>query len=158
MKNRKLMYVLVPLVVAIWGTIVFRIFSGMKGENRDIPAAGPPVLLPGEKEKEDYQLIADYPDPFLNSHVMPGETDVVQSPPRPLPEPPPVKPPLTWPSLKYGGIIKNIKVNKEFALIQMSGKEYLARQGEMIGELQLLRIYKDSVLVSFQNEKRTIKK
>ena len=65
---------------------------------------------------------------------------------------------MKWPSLAYGGMIKNQKSDKSLAMIKVQGKDKLMKEGDVIGKLQIEKIYADSIKVSYDNHKKTISK
>ena len=64
----------------------------------------------------------------------------------------------TWPTVIYGGMIRNQKTNQQLALITVNGNNEVLSPGEIYQEVEVLKIYKDSVQLAFGNEKRFIKK
>lgn len=65
---------------------------------------------------------------------------------------------VPWPNIIYGGMIKNQKSSSQIAMININQQDNLMKVGDEIYGIQLLKIYKDSILVSFQKEKRMIVK
>jgi hypothetical protein len=66
------------------------------------------------------------------------------------------KKPIEWPLLIYGGIVKNMTSDNTICLVKINGKSKMFKSGDMKEDIKLLKIYKDSVVVSFYNEKKTI--
>src|ERR1700753_1159389 len=68
MKNKKLTYILIAVVVGVWGMILYRVFDTV-GENDDAPVT---AFIPKDKEPlNDYaiqpdttRLLLNYRDPF----------------------------------------------------------------------------------------------
>ena len=63
-----------------------------------------------------------------------------------------------WPSISYGGMIKNCKSVKVIALVNINKKSNLMQQGETKYEIELLKIYNDSIEVKFSGVKKYIRK
>ena len=164
MKNKKLMYILLPLVIIIWGAIVYKIISNYTGGNDT------GIVLSDEKTKvlpvniaDTFSLILNYPDPFLK-----GEAQVYNYTKTILPQANYNKTTVNtaktkenvqvnWPVIVYGGIIKNKGNNKTCSIIKINGVEYLMNVGGTYKDVTLIKVYKDSAIVQYKNIKKTIK-
>ena len=160
MKNKKLIYILLPLTAIIWGMIVYRIFfdtnaqeeSSLFVQNKSTQnrAVAPP---------DTFELLLNYPDPFLKHErrVIPN-TDVSTT--KKEAEPKPQKPAevVNWPAIKYGGLVRQVNQENELAIVTINGSSQLMKTGETVNDIKLIKIYNDSIIVSFQTQKRTIKK
>ena len=90
MKNKKLTYILVPLVLIVWGLIIYRIFNTIHNTD-DSPLLNTPIAtINGEKNTllDTFSLQLNYRDPFLgNLHRKisnENATKVVKRAPTPL--------------------------------------------------------------------------
>ncbi|MBA7590112.1 hypothetical protein ES708_32214 [subsurface metagenome] len=65
MKNRKLLYILIPASVIIWGAIAINIINNLR-RSTDYKQENylPFSESSSDSVEEGYTLIADYPDPF----------------------------------------------------------------------------------------------
>jgi hypothetical protein len=160
MKNKKVIYILLPLVILIWGTILYRILKNIAPE--ESVSSGKSYIPSLETARADtFSLIADYPDPFLSrtSAPAPEPQSIAPLQPRePVIKPEPVKPVITWPSVKYSGIIRNIKNDRQLGVLQINGKDHLVSQNQSIGGIEVLQVYKDSVLLLYSGEKKVFRK
>ena len=160
MKNKKLTYFLIALVVFVWGLIFYNIFKGVFNGNKNY------VIANIQKKKvkdiiitpDTFTIKANYRDPFLTKTYVAKKTKkkIVKKPVIKKPIEP--KPPIRWPVIKYLGSIKNQKTNKEVAIININGKEKLISVGDTVTGVRLLKIYGDSVQVVYQKEKKVIRK
>ncbi len=169
MRNKKTTYLLIGLVVIVWGAIVYQIFDHVKGV--DPIDSG---LLAFQNDStfslvdSSYTLKLNYKDPFLKGGYVASTTagpKAVENNSRSgirrrirQATPPPTKPAIVWPEIVFSGIILNDKTNEELGLIQIGESSYLFREGETRKDLHLLNLYPDSVQVKFQEEIKTIKK
>jgi hypothetical protein len=161
MKNKKLLYVLIPAVLVIWGIIAFRIYRAVY---RSDQAQMGFMHQSSNSEKATIQdtinLIANYPDPFLkevysssiegsvNSSILIRDFSTeVQN-----------QPTIIWPEVRYGGRIKNSSHNKDVFLIQIGTTNYLLKPGEIVENVKLLNADKDSIIMEYQNQQKTIKR
>lgn len=160
MKNKKLIYVLLPAVLVIWGIIFYRIFNAAGGDDNissfsDTGAREAQV----SSYADTFSIIGDYRDPFMGKlAIAERPKPVMRTQPRAKEEKPqpPVK--IAWPSIGYSGMIKNQKSAVQLAMMQVNGQSYTLKAGQSAEGVQLVKIFRDSVEVIFQNEKRTIRK
>ena len=66
MNNKKNLYILLPLVLGLWGYIAFRIFVQVNPDVETLPMDKLPLLEKNKKEeKKEYVLYLNYSDPFF---------------------------------------------------------------------------------------------
>ena len=160
MKNKKLLYILIPATVILWGIIVFKIVSHLK--NRSIYSED--YYLPEMKPEADsvfkaYKLLANYNDPFRinkrsyssgqkkETKKTPVQTTNLRHERRNQQR-------IFWPSVTYSGTIINMQ--KQVALIQIDMKNFLMMEGEEQNMVKLQRLFPDSVIMVFEGETKTI--
>jgi len=156
MKNKKLLYILIPGTLIVWGMIIYRIFKTVNTEEN---LFGQYLEINTRQDNSNindtFSINPDYRDPFLgktNKKV----TDSKQTTKTIVPKI--AKAAIPWPSIVFGGIIKNQKSNKQLALVQINGQGYTMKPGEIINDVQLNKIYRDSIEVRFQKEKKFVSK
>ncbi|MFY9310325.1 MAG: hypothetical protein WAQ28_14870 [Bacteroidia bacterium] len=168
MKNKKLTYILIPLVAGLWGTILYKIFHTVNNKNNDFVINA--NILTGSMKSESaidtFTINPDYNDPFLGKGIkkpvpsgdqIPAvvNTTQVKKPEKQAPAQPAL---ANWPGIIYNGIVKNQKSNKQLAMIQVNGQASIMQEGDVTMDLKLLHITKDSIELMFQNEKKIFKK
>lgn len=173
MKNKRLLYLLLPTVLVIWGLIFQRIWSAAQGN--DDQESAPTITLTSLTEsaasQRPPQLLLNYSDPFKASNpaasirdiptAVSGPNDFGQ-PLRPatlnLPIAPPAVTavPVVWPQLKYLGFINNPRVDRRIALLAIDEKEDMVKTGENRQGILVAKIYRDSVQLVLQGSKKTI--
>jgi hypothetical protein len=154
MKNKKAVYILMPLVVLIWAIIFYRIFSAASGEDGNTGFQSMDQLPEQEADtNQTFTIAANYPDPFLKTAALVSVKKVEKKPPV-------VKPivNIKWPNIVYGGTIKNQQSKKQVALVEINGTSNMMRLNEEVGGVQLKRIYNDSIEVVFQQQRKMIVK
>jgi type II secretory pathway component PulC len=157
MKNKKMLYLLIPGTLIVWGLIIFKIINNMHSEegpaSQHLLAASATV----ENVSDTFSIHPDYRDPFLGKIIQ--RTDLSDRPAKiNVPVIPVVKAPTPWPTIVYGGIIKNQKLNKEMILLQINGQDFMVKSGETINGIQLFKVFHDSIEVHFSKEKKIIYK
>ncbi len=169
MKNKKLMYVLLPAVVVVWGLILFRLMDALNEPETDgippAPAAtkqatfampGPVVLHP------------DYRDPFLgNTPAIDPAGNAAPRFSRPVrvtamvPTPantPPAPVAVVWPAVQYVGLIHNGTSQARVALLRINGKSHMTGQGSQADGITVKAIARDSVGLLFGGELKYVRK
>ena len=164
MKNKKLTYILLPLVILVWGLVVYRFFFEGRKDSDRIPVLENKKEIKTEKEnKEQYILIANYRDPFLDhvpaiiqndeSDEKKAETNTTN-----LRRQRSNVTSIRWPEISYGGFIKNDKENKYTILVGIKSQNYLVNVGDTIQNIHIKAFYRDSILIVYNNEEKTLKK
>lgn len=158
MKNKKLLYILFPLVILIWGAIFYKIFYyESPGEEWKEEAVSPLKNIVTLSVPDTFNIIADYRDPFLGTIV-----HMEKAPDRPMQpkvvQPPKIKVAVIWPNIVYGGMIKNQQSSQELALVKINGKENIIKAGDKVGDIELIKIYKDSIEVRMGKAVKVVRK
>ena len=173
-KNRRLLYVLLPAVLVIWGLIFQRIWRAARDDEESAQAKTdePSAMSASAVAAQIPRLLLNYADPFRAS----SSTTLLASPvavtnnalgsyARPLSPSPlnlPIAPvatpivPVEWPIVKYLGFINNPRLENRIALLTISDKEYSLKSGGNKGEITVSKIWRDSVQVIFKAHKKTI--
>jgi hypothetical protein len=161
MKNKKLLYILLPAVILIWGMIIYRVLNGSKSE---MPATGD-VLKNNTSvigvSDDSFSLSAAYPDPFRaepvkHSVLAAGSSVPLKQPAKEKKTLPPVN--ASWPQVTYNGVIKNQQSKKELAMVQVNGQSSFMKAGDVTNDVQLLKIFRDSIQVQYGKEKKIVHK
>lgn len=175
MKNKRLVFVLLPAALLVWGLIVFRVWSAVESDSavakipllpvRHVASAPKVVALP--------KLSLQYRDPFQSD----GRTLVLEAPAvtptlrstteksftLPLPKPASSSTSanhasVVWPKIEYTGLIENQRQNKRVAMISLDGVGYLIKEGGMQGNIKVKRITTDSVQLKCLSELKTFRR
>lgn len=158
MKSKKSLYILIPLVVVVWGIIIFRVLN-MTGNPEinnvlEFHVANDTDAIVFEKPKK---LLLNYADPFLKNlpkaekqSKNSGYVSLFNNNPEPK-----IKE-IDWPEVNYQGIIEN--KNKKVAIIKINDKKYLVSNGQNIKEMRVEGLYKDSIIFEKNKEIKTFYK
>lgn len=161
MKNKKLIYILLPAAVLIWGLILGKIIVRIRQPAKEFQMHKSPIQ-PGTDilSRDTITLIADYRDPFL------GDGNIQVKPNRKVVEPKdrafklqkePTRS-VQWPEINYKGTITNNRDDQHTGLVRIEDADFLIHKGDMIKEIFFVEIYPDSVKAVYQNESKTIMK
>jgi len=153
-------YILLPVVIIIWGIVFYKIFIGIKSPNKAMGNVN--TIIGGNDSSlfkvDTFSIINNYRDPFMNNQTnttyKPGATHNL-----------PIKKeavvtsaPLKWPDIMYNGIIKSKKSPQQLVMVKINGASNFMTKGDNIAGIELLKVYKDSIVICYSGEKRTVKK
>lgn len=162
MKNKKLLYVLIPLVLLVWGLIIYRIFNVVNGaDSNEMHKTAFIGNTDNENSIDTFSIHPNYRDPFISKGVKKiilSDNEVANVAVTPKVIVKTTTSSTIWPNLLYSGLIKNQKSNKALALVQINGQANIMKIGDIVGEIELTKIFHDSIEVKFQKEKRFVKK
>lgn len=151
-------------MLVVVGFIYFKLFvriSSNISEESNVPVAQVDEMkLESIQSKKTFHLKANYADPFLKSgRIATKPTGMAGNENVAPPEPPKKKekPPVYWPAIKYYGIVQKTTSKKPRALISIDGTMYKIHPNEEIFDgIVIKSISRESMVVSFQKETRTI--
>lgn len=157
MKNKKLTYLLITLVVLIWGFVVFSIF----GEN-DVEVQNEYVFNDFSVEEKDstitQKLDLSYSDPFLSRKLLStrytgGSSNPVKKSNNQRFLPKKHVKTVSWPAIEYGGTINTRK-----GLVKVNNRLEIISVGDTLNHVIITKLFADSIFVSFKSETKTIHK
>lgn len=169
MKNKTTTYALLGVVLLIWGYISYKIYSGIKGDDIVIPQTSTISKLKDTTKTvdENYELILNYRDPFLNklkqtepllNSIQRPKINTVNSGKVVKTKPVVIQEPIHWETIVFKGCIKNPTTNKTIAMVQFENMQHMLAEGSEIKGLKLLKIYRDSIKVTYKNVSKTLLK
>jgi hypothetical protein len=164
--NKKVLYILVPLVLGIWGIIAWKIISSIGDKNAVMvsnTALG--ASLASSDAPDTFSIVNHYRDPFrIKKMVITGGTSIHPQTVGQSPAALSVKkekvviPSSAWPSIVFTGIFKNQTSKKQVALLVIDNKSYTVKPGETVEGVLLVKAYRDSVMVKFGKDERMVRK
>ena len=159
MKNKKLTYLLLPIVVLLWGYAIFQVFGGSKQAYVPVPDT---VTFDEELLKDSLQFEAlnfNFSDPFLKRKII--NTKSVSVSRNPIQTRPyqvkkqNVQKPVTiqWPNIRYGGTVNATKV-----FISINSQSDILNVSDEIQGVKIKEVFEDSIQVEFKGESKVILK
>lgn len=153
MKNKKNIYILLPIVLMVWGAVLFQLFS-FTNSDEIVEVNNPEFKIKPLKlnERQSFTIDVNYRDPFLGK--MYSENTTPKAKPSGVKTTKVVKPKetLVWPVILYKGLISdNKEKNKVFVLI-IDKKNYFMKIGDTENEIFLKSGDKESVYVKYKGE------
>lgn len=149
MKNKKSIYILLPIVLLIWGMLIYQFFSFSAPEDslENVPMEFniKPLKL---KERTPFFINVGYRDPFLGKmYAAP-----VTSPKKSVVIKKHIKPEetLVWPSIHYKGTISDTKDKKKIFVMIIDGHNFYMKKGDTENGVFLKDGDKESVYVKYK--------
>lgn len=161
MKNKKLLYLLVPLTLLLWGSIILKIFNSLSGNGEAKSLNQNESLIKNEEIvfTDTFSLVLNYSDPFLGNGISKvANSGNTTAPPAKNIKEKQIIVATTWPEINYKGLIRNQKSSKQLALVEINGQGNTMRAGESFNNVELTKVFKDSIEVKFGKERKYIKK
>jgi len=159
MGNRKAIWVLVPLVAAVWGVIIYKVVVHLsdKGVTR---ASEAQKLIEPMVEQQAYTLALNYPDPFLRTVQKPVQARPAAPPANRTKEKKPVRPIADpkRPVLRYSGRVENRDSKAERHLILVNGVSHIVTIGQDVDGVVLRKVFQDSVQFNWEKETLYVRK
>ncbi|WP_121810185.1 hypothetical protein [Mucilaginibacter kameinonensis] len=155
MKNKKSTYLLGAAVLIVWGLILFRVFGALGDQAPEETAISGPTR---KETYNDYAIPADtthlqlnYRDPFGVARAKDTSTrkPAVAAAQSAVRMPRPV---MNWDFIRYVGYIRNPDSKKLVAMVHLNGTELMMNEGELNGNLKLIKNYQDSIKISYQGK------
>ncbi len=154
MKNKKALYILLPVVIVVWGIIAFKIFGHLdKKEPVPLILENTQTVQENNIVPDTFNLIYDYKDPFLNKKS-PAKKNVSKRVKKVKTE----NERIVWPDILYTGRMVNQSTNKSLVSLTINGKEWIFNIGDQKDNITLLKTYDDSVKVKYEQETKYIHK
>ncbi len=149
MKSKKSLYALLAAVIIIWGVIIYRILANVSFSTDVQQSANTVIETVNEQVQLDsFSILANYRDPFLDKYVK-KETKTIKttvSKVKKVIVPKVEKTIQPKYNIRYKGIIANKK--SALAVLMIDGKELLMQKNDKYKDLTVLKIAKDSVLLT----------
>lgn len=152
MKNKKTIYILLPVVLCIWGLVIYQFFSF---SGTDVPVAASskqynikPVTVP---KRDTFAINVNYRDPFLGKMYLPNKKTVtkksrVQKPVAPI----------VWPHITYKGIVSDNQNKTKVFVVVIKGQTYFMKEKDTEAEVTLKNGNREFIEVTYKGEKNKI--
>lgn len=151
MKNKKNIYILIPVVVLVWGLIGYRIFAGINPSAVEHTKIEQRTVFKPEQlvENRNFTIEANYRDPFLGTL----ENQYSNKPKKKKIKV--KKEEVVFPDIQYKGMFKPGNHGKTVFLIEIDGSQLMFKLKEEHHEVKLLKGDKEQIVVKYKTEKQT---
>ncbi len=149
MKNKSTTVLLTILLIIVWGTIGYKIYSNGNVEIGNISQGYPVQFTPPEvREDESYSLCLEYSDPFFSAkESLNKEKKNVKLKP--------VKTDFDWNRVRYKGCIYSKK--SLMGILEVDGKLGFVRRGSKHEGLDIKNMNRDSIKLEIDGDNRWVK-
>ena len=151
LKDKRMIYLLLTLVITIWGLVFYKIYSNF-GEKKRVEKNMPLTAVKVDNAQGDsiFTLSLDYPDPFLKgseqSTIAPILTVIQKI--RNIQV-------VNWPLIEYHGLLTS--KNESMGLLKVQRSDLLVKLGKVYFEVKIRAITIDSIFLEYQNESRWLR-
>lgn len=145
MKNKKVMWSLVVLVVLIWGTIAYQLYAAMSVTDDGVSVLTSPTVLKPPDQMTRYVYLSDVRDPF--KYAIPAKRDTSRKAAHGVKAPAWIPPPM-----KLTGVMAAGK-RKTAILEGNDGLVFFLHEGDTLRGVKLLRISNQAVSYVYRKKK-----
>ncbi|MDF1676543.1 MAG: hypothetical protein P1U44_12585 [Vicingaceae bacterium] len=159
-QKKKTIYILMPIVILVWGFVFYQLYGYFFSTPSYANTEEKTIINIDEIKKDTFSIVANYRDPFLSQKRVQTVNYQVATKTNGTSKTKKHTPPtvLKWPSIQYKGMIKNNNSERRVAIVNIDGKERIVKEGTTLNELKVVKIEKETITVSFQDEQKTINK
>jgi hypothetical protein len=152
MKNKKSIYILLPIVLLVWGGVLYQFFSFTTADevlkNYTTELNIKPFKL---KEKNTFSINVNYRDPFLGKmHVVPQEASKSKKINPKTSIKTKIEEIIIWPTIQYKGIVSDTKDKIKIYMLIIDGKTCLMKKGGFEKEVFLKDGDKESIYIEYK--------
>lgn len=152
MNKKTKTYLLITVVLGIWGTIGYQVYSKLSPDDLPVVATNSTISFSPKQEitKDTFSISTTHRDPFLGK---PYQTKKVSSGKRTTSN---NKDTIVFPQIIYKGVISKQQSSSDIYIIEIHGTQQLFKVGKQYNDVKLIKGDKKSVLVSFKGKRKTI--
>ena len=149
LKGKKGIYILLPVVVFVWGAIIYQVidafseeepvyFSEVKVNTKEIKTV----------EREKFELAEITRDPFLGKAYV--KKKIVQTAPKTNKK----REEIQWPQIQYKGKITGSGTQTAVFLINIAGQEHVVSKRETVNEITVLRGNDTTITLRYKGKQK----
>jgi hypothetical protein len=156
LKSKKSLYFLMPLVLIIWGMVVYQIIDGLAP---DLPVSDD-FEMGSFRESETLskplkQLHLPDQDPFLGTTTNTKKTIQVKK----NNQPQNLSIEQVWPAVEYLGYVKrDSRSGLRAVAMRINGTSYILKSGAIQDSLKLIKATDDYIIMRYKKEQKRFKK
>lgn len=161
MKNKKLSWILLPVVLGIWGAIGWQVYAAMKGDDGFVMNGADTVTITQSTSviPDTFKLLLDYSDPFLdksktNIKTVPINNNAATTTKKTEPG----VASMQWPAISYSGLVRQPNSDRMVGFLSLNGRTHFVKTGDVIDLIRVGIINKDSVEIVMGKERRFFRK
>ena len=152
MKNKKNIYILLPIVLFVWGGVLYQVFSFTNTDKISPVEKNEFIIKPLKiKQRQTFSINVNYRDPFLGKMYAPKKASNLSSTQsiKTIKQPKPQET-LIWPTVVYKGMVSDNKEKKKIFILIIDGKNCYMKVGDTQNEIFLKEGDKESVYIKYK--------
>lgn len=136
MKNKKNIYLLLPIVLLIWGTLLYQFFTFTHSEN-ETTRQKEMNLTSIDFKRDTFVISPPLRDPFLGKIFSTTIRDTSKSKPKKVILSQNTNLEIPWPTITYKGIVSDVNEKVKVFMVVINGKTFLMKKGDVENEIFL---------------------
>lgn len=155
MKNKKNIYILLPIVLLIWGAVLYQFFTFTSGEQEQVQSTEVAIKPFKIKDKDTFKISINNRDPFLGG-ISSSENSTKVKKTITTNKTPKIKEEMQWPEVSYKGIVSDNKEKVKVYMLIINGKTYLMKKGEQQEEVKLKDGDRETIYALYKGDLKVI--
>ncbi len=158
MDKKYLNIILIVLLIAIWGGVIYKHFTKKKIELPENEIKSKSMAIDYTIAKDTFVLQLNTRDPFKASKNRRSQNNTTQQAKPSGNRTTKPKQTLVWPNIQYYGFVKSTPNKTRMALVKINNQLHRKREKQTIDDVKLVKAYSDSIIVLFNKEKKTVRR
>ncbi len=155
---------MLPTTILVWAYVVYSVFDfnnpqSSSGKKSEKVLSDEPF---NSTLTDTFSLLLNYNDPFLKEYkpqrISVNKNSTGVKPKTVAPVVVKVNDSEKWPAIVFSGKISSNKDDKQLCIMKVDGTDYIVAKGQQAGEVSVIDVYNDSVLVAYKGNKKTFLK
>lgn len=157
MKSKKSIYILLPIVLVIWGMLIYQFFSYSSSEVVEQQEELPLFVKIDYKEPDTTALEINHRDPFTGKlestidNATPSNGKLINSPKIHIEKAPQVET-----QIEYKGIVSDAANKMKVFMVIIDNQTYLMKQGDKENEVELINGNRETITIKYKGKKKNI--
>jgi hypothetical protein len=157
MKSKKNIYILLPIVLIIWGMLIYQFFSYTSPEVIEVQEELPLFVKIDYKEPDTTALDINHRDPFTgklentNRNASSSNVKDANQPKTQI-----LSTPEVQTQIEYKGIVSDVANKKKVFMVIIDNQTFLMKQGEKENEVELINGNRESITIKHKGKKKNI--
>jgi hypothetical protein len=145
-------YILLAIVLGIWGTIGYQVYAKFNPDEQPVVASNTKVTFSPKQAivKDTFSINTTHRDPFLGTVYQKNQVSSHRKSTKKSSEA------IVFPSVLYKGAISKQQSSQNIYILEINGIQQLFKIGKEIDHVKLLKGSKKSVLISFKGVTKQI--
>jgi hypothetical protein len=157
MKNKKSIYILLPVVLLVWGLVAYQFFSFSSNEVKVGKNPNNFVFKPVQfKPKDTFTINVNYRDPFLGKMYLAQNENASKRKGIKLNKPILKTEPIILQTIVYKGIVSDTKDKTKIFMLIINGHTFLMKKGDSEIDVFLKDGNRESITVKNKGTLQTI--